>query len=62
VAKLCEQMQELARVALMVLRPGCSTSTVLFFSVEDLAGLAIDWVVVIQVGLVRAAIVQKRQR
>jgi hypothetical protein len=61
VATMCEESQELAQEALMVLRPGGSTMTVLFFSAEGLADLVTDWVVVTRAGLVHGAIVQRPQ-
>jgi hypothetical protein len=61
VAKLCEENLELAQEALMVLRQGGSTMTVLFFFEEDSAGSVIDWVVVIRAEFVREAIVQRPQ-
>jgi hypothetical protein len=42
VATLCEQIQELAREAPMVLRRQCSIWMALSFSVEGLAGWVID--------------------
>ena len=62
VARPCVKNQVLAWEATMVLRPGCSTLTVLFFFVEGLADSAIDWVVVIRAGLVRVAIVLRRRQ
>ena len=60
-ARLCEKSQELAWEATMVLRPLYLTLKVLSFSVEDLADSVIYWVAVIRAGLVRVAIVQRRQ-
>jgi len=60
VAKLCEEMRALAQEATMFLLRGGSTMKVLFSFVEGSADSKIYWVVVIRVGLVRAAIVRRR--
>ena len=61
VATPCAKSQVLAWEATTVLRRGLSMRMGVFFFVEGLADLVIDWVVVIRAGLVRVAIVQRRR-
>lgn len=62
VAKLYEKRWQRLAQAVLILRREDSTMMVWFSSEEDSAGLAIDWVVVIQDELVRATTVQTLRR